>query len=68
MTKNKPTSAIDTSMDLAKYRKAKPETRDEAWTTSINLTQRHRRFLESKNLNFSSLIRDFLDGIMEGAE
>lgn len=51
--------------DLSKYSKDKPEDREQAWTTSINLTQRHKRFLESKNLNFSELVRDFLDGIMK---
>lgn len=51
-------------IDLGKYSKDKPES-DPAWTTSVSLTQKHRQFLEKKNLNFSELVRDFLNSLME---
>lgn len=58
------TLALAENFDLGKYSKAKPES-EPAWTTSVSLTQKHRQFLEKKDLNFSELIRDFLNSLME---
>lgn len=51
--------------NLSKYSKAKAEDRELPWTTSVNLTQSHRQFLEKSNINFSELVRDFLNSLME---
>lgn len=62
------TSKKPTAFNLADYSKVKAETRETPWTTSVTLTQKHRAFLEKQNVNFSELIRDFVDSLIERGE
>lgn len=58
-------NAVLDDFDLKNYSKDKPQDREQPWTTSVNLTQRHKHFLERSNVNFSELVRDFLDALIK---
>ena len=45
----------------------KPKTKDYV-TTSVTIKAEHVRFLKEKNVNFSALVRDYLDLLILEAE
>jgi hypothetical protein len=48
---------------LEKYVK-KNEQKETMVQTSVNLELKHSKFIKDRNINFSELIRDFLDSLM----
>lgn len=41
---------------------------DELHVTSLNLEAKHLAFLREKNINLSSLVRDYLDRLIQESE
>lgn len=40
----------------------------DAWTTSVTIEERHRKFLSVNNLNLSKLVRKFLDDLIKDSK
>lgn len=59
--------AIKKPIDLNDFRNPAPQKLD-VWTTSLNLEQKHREFIERQNLNLSKLVRKFLDDLIRDSE
>lgn len=50
-------------IDLSQF-KNPVQTKMDVWTTSVNLEQRHKKFIERENINLSKLVRATLDEFM----
>lgn len=51
---------------LAKYKKEDRDT--ETHVTSVNITKKHRAFIEKNRLNLSSILRDLIDDLIRQHE
>jgi peroxiredoxin len=49
--------------ELSKYKKSKVLKKNMV-TRSVTILEKHQQFIDKESLNFSSLVRDFLDDLI----